>query len=164
MRVTLLFLFVALCFGCQQQASFDYEKAKADILILHRLQEQSHVEKDAQLLIRQFSDDFITVNSGIVSTPSKAESETMFRNYFSQVNFLKWEDSKEPIVRFSDDGSLAYTIVEKDVIFKFYRDGELLTEDTHFAWTAIYRNTSDGWKLEAMSSTNEDPEIKRVEE
>ena len=47
-----------------------------------------------------------------------------------------------------------YTIVDKIVILT-YNDqlGNKVQEETHFAWTAIYKKYNDKWKIESVTST-----------
>jgi hypothetical protein len=63
-------------------------------------------------------------------------------------------------VRFSTDHSLAYTVVDKTVIWERKDSTGVSREETaHFAWTAIYRKDEDNiWKLECITSTNEQRE------
>ena len=63
-----------------------------------------------------------------------------FNKYFSSVEFIKWDDVTGPIIRFSKDGTLAYTIVDKIVQVTYQgKKGEMVRGETHFAWTAIYK-------------------------
>ena len=102
------------------------------------------------------SADFISVNGGIVSRPTYEENLQRFGDYFDSVEFIKWDDLSDPVIRFSEDGSLAYTIVDKEVILQYgTEEGIMLKDTTHFAWTAIYRRGEDGWKIESVASTNE---------
>lgn len=60
----------------------------------------------------------ISINRGEITISSPTKDKTGFENYFKTVNYLVWDDLREPIIRFSDDGSMAYIIVEKDVVVK----------------------------------------------
>lgn len=65
-----------------------------------------------------------------------------------------------PIIRFSQDGSLAYTTVHKEVIIQYQKQaGEEVREKTKFAWLAIYVKEGQTWKMEAMASTNKASEF-----
>lgn len=75
--------------------------------------------------------------------------------YFGSVQFIKWDDTAEPIIRFSDDGSLAYAIVQKDVIVTYPDStGNAVNDTTHYAWSSIYRKQNGQWKVECNISTN----------
>lgn len=83
-----------------------------------------------------------------------------FSGYFHSVTFQKWDDLTDPIIHFSDDGSLAYTIVHKEVVLDTQDEtGDTITERIEYAWGAIYRDTEEGWKIESVASTNKPVEI-----
>jgi hypothetical protein len=118
------------------------------------LQREYHFNKDSIAFANQLSENFISVNKGKITTPSKSETRSRYHGYFSAVEFVKWDDVSEPIIRFSDDGSLAYTIVDKIVTIT-YKDslGNSVQGETHFAWTAIYKKYHDQWKIDCVTST-----------
>ncbi|MDW3647298.1 MAG: nuclear transport factor 2 family protein [Bacteroidia bacterium] len=159
--LSLLFSFIIasiLLFACNSQTSFDELKETAAILKLHNLQRDYHFNKDSNAFVNQMSENFISVNRGEITHPKKAETLSRYHAYFSSVEFVKWDDVNEPIIKFSEDGSLAYTIVDKIVRTRYNNGtGEEIEGETHFAWTAIYRKTAEGWKIENVSSTNKPP-------
>lgn len=138
--------------SCQNEKIVDIEKATKEILALHRAQRDHHFNKDSVAFVGQLSHDFISVNRGVISYPSKTETQRRYHSYFSSVDFNKWDDLQDPIIRFSEDGTLAYTIVDKIVEVKYNEDS---VGATHFAWIAIYRKGESGWKIESVASTNE---------
>jgi len=93
-----------LLFSC---TSFDSKKATQEILELHNAQRSYHFQKNAGHFVDQFSQEIIMLNNGRISAPSRAESLQRFDNYFNSVEFIKWDDLREPIIRFSEDGTLA---------------------------------------------------------
>ena len=76
-------------------------------------------------------------------------------NYFDSVQFLKWDDVAAPKISFSEDGTMAYAIVQKQVVLLIKDSLEKQSRDTtDFAWVSIYRKTKNGWKVECNASTN----------
>jgi hypothetical protein len=149
--ITSLVIFIL---SCSYQSGFDRNKETKAILELHHLQRAYHFNKDSISFANQLSNNFISVNKGIISRPEKHETISRYNNYFSLVDFVKWDDAAEPIIEFSDDGTLAYTIVDKIVKLTYKDDkGETVEEKTHFAWTAIYRKYGDEWKIDCVTST-----------
>lgn len=149
----LAFVFLA---GCQTEPTFKKEEAIQEILRLHETQRDFHFEKRAADFAGLLSDDHISVNRGVISRPSYDENLQRFSNYFNSVEFIKWDDLTAPVIRFSEDGSLAYSIVDKEVILQYEgEEGVVLYDTTHYAWTAIYRKKPEGWKIENVTSTNE---------
>ena len=149
-----LSLIALLLFACSS-SPVDYEHAKEEILAMHHAQRDFHFEKDSIAFVNQLSKDFISVNRGEITRPKMEETLSRYNSYFSSVEFVRWDDVSEPIIRFSEDGSLAYTVVDKIVEVTFRDEsGEKQTGQTHFAWTAIYRKSAEGWKIECVTSTN----------
>lgn len=155
-------LFPALCItlltiGCVQT---DLQSEKAKLLQVHEQYRDFHFSKNANGMVEGFADNLISVNRGAIDTVMVREEEVArFQQYFDAVKFKKWDDLNPPIIRFSDDHSLAYVTVDKLVVLDMKDSlGNAIEETTHFAWIAIYRKQNKDWKLECVASTNE-PEI-----
>jgi len=146
---------VLMMLSCQSGESFSAAKEKAEILKLHHAQRDYHFKKDSVAFAHQLSDSFISVNRGIITRPSREATIARYNGYFSAVEFLKWDDVTDPIIRFSNDGSMAYTIVDK-IVATTSKDtsGNLVEGRTHFAWTAIYRKHNGKWMIDCVTSTN----------
>lgn len=154
-----LILLLISFYSCNWSSNTSIEEEKEKILKLHNDQRDYHFKKDSIAFSNQFSENFISVNKGIIKTPNKNETISRYNGYFSSVEFLKWDDVHEPIIKFSDDGSLAYTIVDKIVIVTYKDENGITVEGkTHFAWTAIYKKYGEDWKIDCVTST-EKPSI-----
>ena len=105
-KITMFFLITFLA-ACQKPQPFDEASATQEILDLHHVQRAYHFEKRAEEFAGMMSSDFISVNGGIVSRPTYEENLQQFGNYFASVEFIKWDDLSEPVIRFSEDGSLS---------------------------------------------------------
>jgi hypothetical protein len=159
------FLFVLIIFtACNSSTNtFDKTVETEKILALHHEQRKVHFEKMAEEFTEMMSDNFISVNRGKVTTPSKEENLKRFSGYFNSVEFIKWDDVKPPVIRFSDDGSMAYTIVEKEVVVAYEADEKYYESKTMFSWVAIYKKYGEEWKIDAVASTNLPDELKEIE-
>lgn len=159
---TILTLLSILLFGCRHNRT-DMAAEQTKILEMHRAQRAYHFNKDAEAFVDQLADDFISVNRGEVSMPSYDESRSRYQNYFNSVEFVQWDDIRDPVIRFSDDGSMAYTVVQKKVVVRFINEeGERAEESTRFAWTSIYRKKNGNWQIEHVASTSGPSEITPV--
>lgn len=140
--------------SCSNGSEFDREKEAKAILALHNLQRDYHFRKDSVSFVNQLSKNFISVNKGIISHPEKSETLSRYHRYFSSVEFIRWDDVRDPIIEFSEDGTLAYAIVDK-MVKVAYKDeaGKAMEDETHFAWTAIYKKYGDEWKIDCVTST-----------
>ena len=153
-KLTLL-LSLLLIQSCGTTKPVDLEKEKEKILAMHHAQRNYHFNKDSLAFANQLSDNFISVNKGMISRPKREETITRYNGYFSSVKFVKWDDLAEPIIKFSDDGSMAYTIVDKIVTLTYQDENDSTIEgSTHFAWTTIYKKYDEEWKIDCVTSTN----------
>ncbi len=145
-----------LSIGCQEkQPKLDKTAATEKILKLHNAQRDYHFGKDSIAFANQMAENFISVNRGVISQPTIQDNISRYHGYFSAVEFIQWDDMRDPIIRFSDDGSIAYTIVEKKVKLNYTDpDGNTTIDSTQFAWTTIYRMKEGEWKIENVTSTN----------
>ncbi len=144
-----------LLFSCNNILKPDFEKSKNEILQLEAMQREYHFNKNAKDFTRMFSDNFLSINRGEINQPTAESSFKMFDAYFKSVEFVKWDDKEKPIVRFSDDGSVAWVAVNKLVIVKPRgKDASAILDTTNFAWLTIYKKEKNEWKIDCVTSTN----------
>ena len=148
-----IFLFLPILFGCNSKP--DLEKEKQTILTMLQTERKAHFDRNVDLFMSEFAEGMISVNKGVVTTPTKEFNKVRIGKYFGSVQFIKWDDTADPIIRFSDDGSLAYAIVQKNVIVSYPDStGKAFNDTTHYAWSSIYRKQNGEWKVECNISTN----------
>ncbi|WP_169301390.1 nuclear transport factor 2 family protein [Pontimicrobium aquaticum] len=162
MKTIWIIIFSLSVISCNKSKSFSLDKETAKILKMHHAQREYHFNKDSIAFANQLSKNFISVNKGEISKPTKEATIARYNNYFSSVEFVKWDDVSEPLIKFSDDGTLAYTIVDKVVTITYKNENDsLVEEETRFAWTAIYKKYGDEWKIDHVASTNK-PSVKTL--
>lgn len=127
------------------------EQAIREIL---RQDQQAHLQKNVELLLSNSALDFIEVNRGLVKKPTHEDTTARFSNYFNSVNFIKWEDTADPIIRFSEDRLMAYTILQKEVITTPITNLSVQPDTTEFTWISVMRKVDGKWKVECIASTN----------
>lgn len=155
-RYTLLLVLPISAFFSCTNPSPNVEVIQKEILDLEKAQRAFHVEKDASGFVTLFSDDFVSISNGVISFPDTSSMFKRFDAYFNRVEFIAWDDVSDPIIRISDDGSMAYSILNKIVIVKYpNEDSVLVTDTTRFAWTTLYRKEKGEWKIDAVTSTNQ---------
>lgn len=131
----------------------DFEAEKKAIMILHDQQRKAHIQKNVALLFGDSLTDFIEVNRGTIRKPTREESMKRFQSYFDAVDFVKWDDVSPPVFSFSDDATMATTVVDKLVITKL-KSGNGRLDTTHFAWLSVYKKYNGQWQLHRIGSTN----------
>jgi len=127
---------------------------KKEILGLHEAAIKAHFEKDVDFLVGDLSEDFFLVSNGEIRRPTVEEVRSNFENYLSGTTFTEYRDLREPLIGFSDDGSVAWSVVQVKVAGKRTGDdgseGEL---DFTCAWITLYRKRGDRWvRLGEVSS------------
>ena len=158
--VSILVLITLL--SCQEKRVPDILTLEQEIMEVHNLSRTYHVEKMAEEFVSQLSDKHISVNRGKISHLNIEEKIKQVKQYFDLVEFEKWDDIEPPIIRFSDDYSMAYTIVNKELVLNYTNDeNEKVREKTIFSWVAIYTNDDGKWKVDCVASTNE-PSITEI--
>lgn len=150
-------------FGACQAGKVDFKAEKEQLLSLHQTQQDAHLQKNVEAFISQFDSKMLSVNHGKISTMSPAAARPRIQSYFDQVSFKKWADVNPPRIEFSNDGSMAYLVVDKMVILTYLDEKkQTVEESTHFAWVSICKKQPDGeWKIVCNVSTNE-PEVKKI--
>jgi hypothetical protein len=137
-----------------------------ELLELHNQARAAHFKRDAKLLVSSFADDFTDIRDGKVQKPQREASISRLQAYFNRSTFLEWDDIKPPVIRVSEDATMAYVVVQKKV--------KLLTKDEKgaeyeevevFAWVALYRKIGGKWMLTLVASTRTpEDEVVRAED
>ena len=75
--------------------------------------------------------------------------------YFDASTFLEWDDITPPIIRVSDDATMAYVLVHKKVrLIEKDENGKDREEVEIYAWTTTYKKVAGKWKATSITSTN----------
>jgi hypothetical protein len=151
LRVMLVALTLTLA-GCQ--ASPDPEALRADILGLHKALIDAHLNKDVDFFVQDISEDYLSVSRGEIRAPTVAEIRATFDSYLNNTTFTEYRDLREPIVGYSKDGSIAWSIVQVRVAGRSaMSDGPEREFDSTWAWITLYERQGDRWiRLGEVSS------------
>lgn len=126
-----------------------------ELLDLQKHERAAHFSRDAKLLVSMFADDFTDVSKGKMQNLSRETSRTRFQSYFNNSTFIEWDDISPPVIKISDDATMAYVLVHKRVRRLAKDESGKESEITDiFAWIATYRKIKGEWKLTAIASTN----------
>jgi len=153
-HVILLFVASAVC--ASAQPSPDLEKEEAELLRLHKLDREAHFKTDVDKLLETSPEEFITVGRGKIMRQSKAEERKRFTEYFRNAKYYEWEDLEEPIVRVSNDASMAWMIVRTKIRrVQKKSDGTEREEKVVYAGVMTYEKRDGRWMRVANVSTME---------
>lgn len=154
---TILFgiaVLLSIISGCCRQEP-DTDSLRAEILELHRGFIQAHLDKDVDFIVRPTAPGYLSVSDGIVREMDIADMREMLSSYLDSTEFAEYGDMADPLVGFSDDGSLAWAIVQVRVAgTRTLSDGTFSSYDTLWAWITLYQRSGDGWLRIADVSTN----------
>lgn len=122
---------------------------------LHDQQQTAHLTHDAGLFTSVFHDPISQASRGEVSRASRAESRQRSQAYFDQVEFVAWEDVAPPVIRVSQDGTMASNMVHKRIhLAAEGADGQRQEQETTFAWLESWEKVAGEWRLMMIASTN----------
>lgn len=154
-KSSLIFLLVISSLSCHQKVEINIENETKAILDLDAKAREYHFSKNTKAFVESFSKNFISLNKGKIEIPTYNNSYQKFDTYFKSVQFVKWDNKEAPIVRFSDDASIAYVAVNKVVIVEYENElGKKILDTTEFAWLSILKKENNQWKLDCIASTN----------
>jgi hypothetical protein len=129
---------------------------KSEILALHKALIDAHLNKDVDFLVRDLCEDFVSVSRGEIGRPTKEEVRESFSDYLNNTTFTEYRDLCEPIVGFSRDGSLAWSIVQVKVAGRRrMSDGSEREMDSTWAWLTLYERQGEKWIRLVEVSTSE---------
>jgi hypothetical protein len=153
-----LILPVLVVTGCaSRNADVDLRKEKEMLLAMHKKGRAAHFNLDAVAMASVAADSVITVYGGKIGRVTKEQTVARFTRSFEGAEYSKWDDLEEPIIRISDDGTLAWMITRLEVK-RTKRDstGKAVPEAFIYAGITTYKKTERGWVREANVSTFEE--------
>ena len=143
LKMTLVLLFI-LSVGCQSPPDFD--ELKSEITALHEAEIKAHWNKDVDFLIRDISDEYLSVSNGEIHNQTVEEIKNSFTSYLNNTDFAEYKDLHEPIIGFSKDGSLAWAIFQVKVTgTRQMEDGSERSLDFTCAWMTLFERQDDRW-------------------
>jgi len=130
-----------------------------ELLRMHFRDRAAHFSHDAAYVFSNFADEYFSLGNGRVNLPDRAAGQKRLQTYFDASTFLEWDDITPPIIRVSDDGTMAYSLVHKKVRFLDKNNGGK-EEIEVFAWSMTLRKIGGKWKVTSVTSTRTPEEDK----
>lgn len=157
--ILIFYLFIYLITACNNKSDnqpVDLGKEKQALLAIHMADRQAHFDTDANALFENTLDTFTWVGNAQIIHISKTDVIKRFEQNFSGVTYSKWDKLEEPIVRISDDGTLAWMITKVEVKrTKQDENGEEVPEEFIYAGIMTYKKVDGKWLKDANVSTLE---------
>ena len=153
-----ILLFVVGINVAQSQSTANREKEVAELLRLHKSDREAHFGTDVGLLQGSAPEEFITVSDGKIHRVTKSDERKHFADYFKGAKYYEWDDVEEPIVRVSNDGSMAWMITRIKVR-RTQKDEAGAEREQKFTYAGImtYEKRDGKWMRVANVSTFESP-------
>lgn len=127
---------------------------REEVAARHALEREAHMDRNVDLLLSLFADDFVMIDGGEVQRPTRAENRARFDAHFRSVRFRKWDDLAPPSIRVSRDGTLATVLVRKEVVLVPADAPEgAKGERAVFAWMETWEKRNGRWMLVALCTT-----------
>ena len=155
-NLALALLLTLICVATSAAQKVDVEKERAALLEVHKTDRRAHFETDVELLLKHSAEEFIYVGNGKISRSTRAEMKASFEDYFRNAKYYEWDDLEPPIVRISDDASMAWMIVRNKVRRTQKLDsGEVKERAFVYAGIMTYEKRQGKWVRIANVSTFE---------
>jgi hypothetical protein len=156
-RFAILLLSIVLVpVNADAQSKVDLADEVEQLLRLHESDRRAHFETSAKQIMEHASGEFISVSDGRVQRTTPAEDLKFFEEYFKGAKYYEWDDLEPPIVRVSNDASMAWMIVRTRVHRVQTRSGGEATERRFvYAGIMVYEKKGGRWARVANVSTFE---------
>lgn len=116
------------------------------LLKLHEAGLKAHMDGDVDALLATQAEDFVLLNRGEISSPTKAELKRFLGPYLSSTKFEFYRDAVTPIVRVSTDGSLGWVIAQVEARgLSVTSQGEQRRVEFVVAWIELYEKREGRW-------------------
>ena len=138
------------------QPIVDVASERTELLRLHRNDREAHFKTDVTLLQERTPDVMISVADGKVRRVAKADQRAMFVEWFRGATYLEWDDIEAPIVRVSNDATMAW-IITRLRVRRMKKDTQGVEKPEAFIYAGImtYEKLAGRWMKVANVSTVE---------
>lgn len=107
---SMLLISFLLLTGCQPKV--DFEKEKAEILKAYETFKQGFLEGNPEIFEPLLAEEMNIAMHGEVNKTTRAELMESLKKEAERINYLEFKDLKEPVIKFSNDGSIAWQIIQ----------------------------------------------------
>jgi hypothetical protein len=156
--LSLLLLLISSASSAPTGMTADPEKEKAELLRLHRADREAHFKTDADMLTSRSAEVLISVSRGKVHRSGREEVRKQFVEYFRGAKYYEWDDLEEPLIRVSEDASMAWMITRTRVR-RVQKDAAGAEREERFVYAGLttYEKRGGRWTRVANASTFEPP-------
>lgn len=126
----------------------------AELIRLHEQAKTAHLTYNPELFVSMFGENLTQIQSGEVLVRNRETHLARFQKYFESYKFSEWENIVPPVIKISNDGTLATVQVQKRVRGTYTDEKDKIHEDlTIFAWLEVWEKINGEWKVVTVAST-----------
>lgn len=150
--ISLALIILSSCAPAERKV--DLEKEREALLAIHKKSREGDFNRNGSQLVDNSVDDFFFVNSGDVNRLTKQQRLQMYERSFDGATYSRWDDLEEPIIRISDDGTLAWMITRLEVA-RTKKDSTGIEHPEGFVYAGMmtFKKVDGEWVKEANVST-----------
>ena len=113
---------------------------------LHEKILQAHRQSEVGLLLEDETADYVVANRGEVTRPTLDERRRRLGAYLSRTSFKEYRDVMEPVVTVSNDGTLAWIVVQVQARgTQTAEAGQKEPVEFVSAWIELYQKKDGRW-------------------
>jgi hypothetical protein len=129
-----------------RKAKPDFDVLRAEILDYHQNMIAAHWKKDVDFLVEDLAEDFVAVRNGEIEERTVEDLRLVFEDYLKNTEFREYRNLCDPLIGFSKDGSLAWSIVQVKIAGeRTVPDGSTRELDFTCAWMTLFERRDKKW-------------------
>ena len=137
----------------KQRNEPDFEALRKEIRAYHDAFIAAHVENRPGFMVQDLAGDYANVSGGEIVRQTRDEILELFTDYLGHTTFSEYRMPEEPIISFSDDGSVAWSIFRLKVSgVRKLPDGSAVSFDDMWGCLMLFRRQGDRWVRVAEAS------------
>jgi hypothetical protein len=129
--------------GCDAGAPPSPDSGVRELLALHEQVLAAHLGSDVDALLAGQADDFLLVNRGEISSPSREQQKEFLGPYLAATRFEFYRDAATPVVKVSRDGSLGWVAAKVEA--RGTTEGSDKPLEFTVAWIELYERRGGKW-------------------
>ena len=104
------------------------------------------MDRDIDALLAPQAEDFVLLNRGEISQPSREQRRAFLGPYLAATTFEFYRDATPPLVKVSRDGSLGWVVAQVEARgFAVTPQGERKPVEFEVAWIELYERRGSEW-------------------
>ncbi len=135
------------------KSTLDYESMRQELKAFHAAFIDAHVNHKPEFMVQDLDEHFVNVSRGELVRATKEDILEQFTQYLGRTEFSGYSMPEEPEIRFSNDGSVAWSVFRLHVAATLHpSDGTDVEYEDTWACLVVFRREGDRWLRVAEAS------------